>query len=307
MMKRMNNNNSVIVIKNKVNGASIVRNIILLCVSLACITPLILVISISFSNMQDIYEYGYRFIPRRIDFEAYKFILKEPKQLVDSYITSILMTVIGGSLSLVLTALIAYPMSRKDYIYRRPLSLYVVFTLLFNGGLVPWYILITQYLRLGDNFWVLVLPYLVHALYVIILRTFFATIPAEMIEAAYIDGANELKIFTNIILPMSKPALATVSLLIAFRYWNDWWLAMLFISSPEKRPLQYMLYTVMSNIEEMEKNFQYYASMQVGLEEFPKEPARMAMAVLAVGPMLFVFPFFQKYFAKGMTVGAVKG
>ena len=179
--------------------------------------------------------------------------------------------------------------------------------MLFNGGLVPWYILITKYLDLGDSIYVLILPYLVYALFVIILRTFFLNIPIEMIEAASIDGANEYYIFGKIILPMSKPALATVGLLIAFRYWNDWWLGMLFIGSSDKRPLQYMLYTIMSNIEELEKNFSNYSSMQIGEETFPKEPVRMAMAVLAAGPMLFIFPFFQKYFIKGMTIGAVKG
>jgi putative aldouronate transport system permease protein len=287
--------------------SKVIRNLALICVSLSCILPLILVVSISISDMDNIYEYGYRFLPVRLDLGAYKFILKNPKQLFDSYITSIIMTAAGGFFSLLVTSLVAYPMSRRDYKFKSQLSFYVVFTLLFNGGLVPWYIIITKYLRLYDNFLVLILPYLVHALYIIILRTFFVSIPIEMMEAASIDGANEYYIFWKVILPMSKPALATVGLLIAFRYWNDWWLGMLFVESPQKRPLQYLLYTIMSNIEELEKNFTHYSTAQIGLETFPKEPVRMAMAVLAAGPMLFVFPFFQRYFVRGMTIGAVKG
>ena len=285
----------------------IIQNILLTGVSLACMLPLILIISISVSDMDLIYEYGYRFIPVKLDLGAYQYIFKNPRQLLDAYATSIIMTTAGSLCSLIVTALLAYPMSRKDYRHKGSLSLYVVFTLLFNGGLVPWYILITKYLHLNNNFLVLILPYLVYALYVIILKTFFVGIPIEMVEAASIDGANKYYTFWKIILPMSKPALATVGLLIAFRYWNDWWLGMLFIESPNKRPLQYMLYTIMSNIEELEKNFAHYANMQVGEETFPKEPVRMAMAVLAAGPMLFIFPFFQRYFVRGMTIGAVKG
>ena len=181
------------------------------------------------------------------------------------------------------------------------------FTLLFNGGLVPWYILISKYLQLKDHLAVLILPYLVYPWYVIILRTFFKSVPYELVESAQIDGCGEWRTFWSVVLPMSKPALATVGLLIAFRYWNDWYLGMLFITERELRPLQYLLYSIMSNLEEFERNFHITAIMGDMNATFPSEPVRMAMAVLGAGPMLIVFPFFQKYFVRGLAVGAVKG
>jgi putative aldouronate transport system permease protein len=257
--------------------------------------------------MESIQKEGYALIPKAIDLGAYEYIFKQPKQLVDSYIVTIIVTLTGGVAGLFLTALLAYPLSRKDYKYARQTSFIIFFTLLFNGGLVPWYILITKYLHIKDTIFVLILPYLVYPWFVLLLRTFFSNIPAELIGAAEIDGAGEFKIFYSIILPMSKPALATIGLLIAFRYWNDWWLGMLFINKASLRPLQYLLYSIMSNLEEFERNLQAQAAMASLDATFPSEPVRMAMAVLAAGPMLIVFPFFQKYFVRGLTVGAVKG
>ncbi|OGO79676.1 MAG: sugar ABC transporter permease [Clostridiales bacterium GWC2_40_7] len=287
--------------------SSFLRNLILIFVCILCIIPLLLVISISISNTDYITKEGYTIIPRTFDLGAYIFILKQPKQLIDSYIVSIVVTILGSAVSLIFTAMLAYPLMRKDYKFSKQITFIVFFTLLFNGGLVPWYILITKYLHLKDSILALILPYLIYPWFVLILRTFFSSIQFELIEAAEIDGAGEFKTFWAIILPMSKPALATIGLLIAFRYWNDWWLGMLFIKSENLKPLQYLLYTIMSNMEEFERNFQATAIMQSNDVTFPREPVRMAMAVLAAGPMLIVFPFFQKYFVRGMAVGAVKG
>ncbi|WP_113672022.1 carbohydrate ABC transporter permease [Vallitalea guaymasensis] len=272
--------------------------------AILCVLPLLLIISISLSSMDSIFNEGYKFLPRGLNFDAYKFILRDSKQIFDSYWVSIKLTFIGTLVSLILTAAIAYPLSRNDFKYQKLFMFFVFFTMLFNGGLVPWYMLITNGLHLKDTLSVLILPYLLNAWYVILMRTYFKSIPYSLIEAAKIDGSSEIYTFIKIILPMSKPALATVGLLTMLRYWNDWWLGMLFVESDNLVPLQYLMHRIMSNLEELQKEVSLYAS---SMENFPSEPARMAMAIIAAGPMLFIFPFFQKYLVKGMTVGSVKG
>ena len=257
------------------------------------------------SSSDAIYQYGYSLFPKEINFDAYQYLFQDSTQIVQSYWVTIRVVVIGGIASLLLTAMIAYPLSREHYKLKNQVSFIVFFTMLFNGGLVPWYILITNYLHLKDTIWVLILPYLISAWNVILMRTFFKSIPNEVLEAAEIDGANELQIFIKMVLPMSKPGLATIGLLTALRYWNDWWLGMLFIEKDELIPLQYLLYRLMTNIEELKNDALQGAATAV--MDLPTEPARMAMAVIAAGPMLLIFPFFQKYFVKGLTVGAVKG
>jgi putative aldouronate transport system permease protein len=177
--------------------------------------------------------------------------------------------------------------------------------MLFNGGLVPWYMVITNVLHIKDTLFALIMPYTIVAWYVILLKTFFLGLPSEIIEAAYVDGSSEFNTFIKIVLPMSKPALASVGFLMLLRYWNDWWLSLLFIETSSKQSLQYMLYALMASIEEIARDAQ--ASGMDSDINFPSEAARMAMAVLAAGPMLFIFPFFQKYFVQGLTIGAVKG
>lgn len=275
---------------------------ILLC--LLCVIPIILIISVSISSSDAIYLEGYSLIPKEINLKAYQYIFRDGSQLIQSYWVTIRVVLIGGIGSLLLTAMIAYPLSRDQYKLKNPISFFIFFTMLFNGGLVPWYILITNYLHLKNTLWVLILPYLITAWNVILMRTFFKSIPNEVLEAAEIDGASEWKIFSRMVLPMSKPALATIGLLTALRYWNDWWLGMLFIEKDKLVPLQYLLYRLMTNIEELKKGD---AMMGAVVLDLPTEPARMAMAVVAAGPMMLIFPFFQKYFVKGITVGAVKG
>ena len=212
-------------------------HVIMLIVCAFCVLPLILVVSISLTDMDYIYANGYSFFPRETTTGAYEYIAKNPKELVDAYKVTIFVTAVGTVFGLLFSAMLAYPLSRRDYRYRSKLSFLVFFTLLFNGGLVPTYILISKYLQLKNNLLVLILPYLVYPWYVILLRTFFQSIPFEMVESAMIDGCGEWKTFWSIILPLSKPVLATVGLLIAFRYWNDWYLGMLYISDRTLRPL----------------------------------------------------------------------
>lgn len=292
--------------KNKRGGISqFLINALFMIFSLLCIIPIITIISISFSREADIYSYGFRLIPLKITTLPYEIIFKNPMQIINSYFISILVSVVGMILSLLLISMIAYPLSRLDFKYRNKLAFFVFFTMLFNGGMVPWYITISR-LQLKDTIWVLILPYIANAWFILLLRTFIQTISISIIESAKIDGASEFRVFFTLILPLAKPGLATVGLFIVLNYWNDWWLAMLFISSERLVPLQYMLYRMMSNIDFLSKNM---SALPAGIDmrSMPSETTRMAMCVLAAGPMLFVFPFFQKYFVKGLTVGAIKG
>ncbi|WP_135546401.1 carbohydrate ABC transporter permease [Paenibacillus cymbidii] len=272
---------------------------------LAIVVPLVLVVSISVSDEKLLLQHGYRLIPETFDLKAYRLILQSPGQLLNAYAITIAVTLLGTAAGLLMTALGAYVISRKDYRYRRITTIYVLFTMLFNGGLVPFYILVTQYLHLKDTLWALIVPYLLNPFYILIMKGFLDKLPGELYESAKIDGAREMRIFASIVLPLALPALATVGLFIAFAYWNDWWLGLLFVDSPGLVPLQLLLYRIMNTIEFLTNNIGV-AGVDIDLSSFPNLSARMAMAVLAAGPMMFVFPSFQKYFVSGLTVGSVK-
>jgi putative aldouronate transport system permease protein len=274
--------------------------------SLACIVPLISIISISFSNEVDILDHGYRLFPVKFDFTAYAYVLYKPLLLLNAFKVSLFVSVFGTIVSVMVMAGISYPLSRADYKLKSQLSFYVFFTMLFNGGLVPTYILISNYLHLKNTIWVLILPYLAVPWFILLLRSFMQKIPHSIIESCMMDGASEFRIFAQIILPLAKPGLATVALFSLLQYWNDWWLSLLYIDTEKLVPLQYMLYRMMQNIEFL-KNSGISLPPGVTTDQLPQESARMAMAILAAGPMLAVFPFFQKHFVRGLTVGAVKG
>jgi len=290
----------------KRNKENILICSVLFLLSMCCIVPLWLIISISFSAEADIVKYGYMFIPHKIDFTAYEFILKNPQQLTDSYIVTILSSFIGTALSVFIMMMVSYALSRTTFIARKQITFYLFFTMLFSGGMVPTYILITQYLNLKDSFWVYVLPHLVSPWHIVLLRTFFQKQPAALIESAKIDGAGEFRILMQIVAPVAKPVIATVALLGLLMRWNDWMTALLYINDEKLITLQYLLQKMMKDIQMFSQNVENLPQ-GMSLADLPSESARMAMAVLAAGPMLCVFPFFQKYFAKGLTVGAVKG
>jgi len=285
--------------------AKLIIYIIFTAFSLACIIPLVAIISISLSNEMDIVTSGYSLIPRKIDFSAYRFVLNQPLLILNAYKISIIVCTVGTALGLFTVSGVAYALSRPDFKLRRQLSFYVFFIMLFNGGVVPWYMLIARYLQLKDNIWVLILPYLATPWFILVLRTFMQKLPIEIIESCKIDGANEFRVFFTIVLPLSKAGLATIGLFILLQYWNDWWLSLLFIEVDKMVPLQYMLYRIMGNIQFLINSYAMPTNMKT--MDIPNESARMAMAVLATGPMLFVFPFFQRYFVRGLTVGALKG
>ena len=283
-----------------------IMNLVLLCFSLLCILPIVAILSISLSDEMTIANYGYSIIPRLISADAYLFIFKNPTDIINSYLVTIFVALTGLFLSLLIMSLIAYPLSRRDFRFRSSITFIIFFTMLFNGGMVPWYIMISNYLRLSNTIWVLVIPYLVNAWNILLLRTFFQTIPFSVIESAKIDGSGEFRTFFLMVLPLSKSALATVGIFVILHYWNDWWLPLLFITDKNLINLQFMLYKIMSNIQALLEQMQNVPG-NVNTDSLPNESARMAMCILAAGPMLFIFPFFQKYFVKGLTIGAIKG
>lgn len=297
----------MIVNKNSERLSKVIMNIILILVCILCFIPFVAVVSISFSSETAIALDGYSLIPREFSTLAYEFILKTPKTILDAYGVTIATSAIGTVLSLLIMSLCAYPISRPDFKYKNKVSFFIFFTMIFNGGLVPTYIWVSKYLGLSDNFWVLILPVVVSPWYLLLMRTFFSSIPNEIIESATVDGASEFGIYYKMILPLAKPALATVGLFTLLGFWNDWFRGLLYIESQGLVTLQYMLYKMMANIQELQNAMASNIGVNIDMSQLPNESARMAMCVLAAGPMIFIFPFFQKYFVKGLTVGSVKG
>lgn len=282
-------------------------NLLFIVLSLVVILPFLLVIVVSLTDEKSLTENGYQFIPSSFSLDAYRYLLDAPDILLRAYGVTFTVTIIGALAGLLLTAMTAYVISRQDYRYNRATTFYVFFTMLFSGGLVPSYILITQYLHLKDSLLALILPILLSPFNIMVMKGFMSKIPLEIIESAKIDGAREFRIFFRIILPLSTPAPATLGLLISFTYWNEWFNAMLYIDDPNKVPLQLLLVRTLNSIEFLTTNSEFTGQLGIDLSSFPNSSARMAIAVLAGGPMLVIFPFFQRFFVKGLTVGSLKG
>lgn len=278
---------------------------ILLIMLLATLLPFLTVVSVSFSEQEMIEEFGYHLIPMKISFEGYRYVFSSMKQIINSYLVTIFITVVGTVLSLMIVSAIAYSLSRRDFMYRRLVSTIVFIPMIFSGGVVPSYILITRYLNMADTIWVLFVPGLVGVWNIFLLRTFFSTLPMALIEKAKIEGANELQIYFKIVLPLSKTGLATVALFTSLSYWNEWFNSLLYINNDRFVTLQLLLYRIMENMQFLKNNVSS-TSIKTAMR-MPVEPAKTAMVIVAAGPMLVVFPFFQKYFVKGITIGAVKG
>lgn len=272
--------------------------------ALLCLLPFIMLVSGSFTSEEVIRFQGYSILPREVTTEAYALIFRSPEKIISAYGISILITAAGTAAGLFLLTMTAYVLSRKDFKYRNRFSFFFYFITLFNGGTVCTYIFYIRYLHLKDNLLALILPGLMNIFYLLIMRTFVASIPAELIESAKIDGAGEFRIFIQIILPLLKSGLATIGLLLALGYWNDWYNAMLYIDTEWKYPLQYMLYDLMQRQQALSM-----LASQIGIrvESMPTNSLKLAMAVVATGPIILLYPFVQKYFVKGITIGSVKG
>lgn len=276
--------------------------------SLTFIVPFIYVLSIALSNEMDVMKYGYTLIPKNPDWTAYQAIFRNPTQLIDAYAVTIANTALGTFLALLLQTMAAYPLSRSNFKLKGFVTFYIFFTVLFGGGLIPTYILNTKYLHLGNTFWIYIVSGLVSGWNIIIIRTFFQGIPTAIVESAKLDGASEFTIFGKIIIPLSKPVIATIGVLTVLGKWNDWNTTLIYISNPKLYTLQYLLQKLLRDAEYVQQMIQSGMVSSQNMEDLlPTEAMRFAMAVVAAGPMLVIFPFFQKYFTKGLTVGAVKG
>ncbi|CDZ24952.1 carbohydrate ABC transporter membrane protein 2 [[Clostridium] cellulosi] len=286
---------------------NIVFNVVLIIVTLLCILPIVLIFMISISDERILIEQGYTFFPKKISFATYEYLFKDTASLLDAYKVTIFTTVVGTAISTAMTMMYAYPISRKSFKYRNVFSFIIFFTMLFQGGLVPWYILYTRYLHINDTLLALIMPGFVSAFNCLIIRTFFRQgLPDEILDAAKVDGAGEFYTFVRIVIPLSTPAIATIALFQALFYWNDWYICMLFIQDSKLFNLQYSLYQALNSLEALSSNSVNAAGVGSAVN-VPTETMRMAMAILSIGPIVLAYPFFQRYFVKGLTIGAVKG
>ncbi|MDR1638466.1 MAG: carbohydrate ABC transporter permease [Clostridiales bacterium] len=273
--------------------------------SIVGVVPFLLVLGSSLSSEESIRRTGFALIPSDFSTQAYEIILKAPDTLIGSYVVTIGITAIGTAIGLLITAMTGYALSRRDFPLRNAISFYIYFTSLFSAGLVPFYLMMVQTYHLRDSYLAILLPLLVSPWLIILMKNFAKALPHEVTESGKIDGAGDFQIFTRLILPMLTPALATIGLFLAIGYWNEWYYSSLFLSSSVKyRPLQYELYQVTNKIEAIKNS---YAGAVVRLADLPGETLKMATAVIATGPIILVYPFVQKYFVAGITVGAVKG
>ncbi|KOP68919.1 carbohydrate ABC transporter permease [Paenibacillus solani] len=289
------------------SGWNVVFNLIAGIFSFLCVFPFLFVMIISFTDEGALARNGYQIWPEKWSLEAYKYVFQTGDTLLRSYGVTIFVTVVGTLISLFIISLYAYAISRKGFRYRNFFAFFAFFTMLFNGGLVPTYIVATQLLHLKDSIWALILPLALNAFYIMILRTFYSTsVPDAIIESGKIDGASEFKIFYKLVLPLSLPGLATIGLFSTLGYWNDWFNALLYIDDPNLVPLQSMLMRIETSMQFILQNSQNSSLSMTALQSMPQDTSRMAMVVLATGPIILAYPFFQRYFIQGLTIGAVK-
>lgn len=283
----------------------IAAHIVLFILSICVLVPFVLLISSSITEEDTLIRYGYSLLPKKFDLSAYKYLLTETSSIVRGYAISALVTVVGTVVNLILTILFAYPLSRKDLPGRNIFSFYLFFTMLFNGGLVSSYMMWTQTFHIKNTIWALIVPNLMMTgFYVIMMRTYFTSnIPDAVIEAARVDGAGEARILVQIVLPMSLPILATVGLMGGIGYWNDWLNGLYYISDDRYLSIQVLLKKMLSNTEMLKRA----AASGVVAGQVPSTGIKMAVAVMGALPVLVIYPFFQRYFVKGISVGAIKG
>lgn len=277
---------------------------IIILFAIVCLIPFILVISSSFTSETSIIQNGYTLFPKDFAVDAYKMLFAS-NTIGPAYGVTIFVTVIGTLLSMLITSACAYALSCKQFYHRGKIAFFIYFTMLFSGGLVPTYLWITKYLHLTDSIWALILPALVNPWNLLLLRNFFNGIPDSLSESARIDGANDLVILFKIILPISLPGLATIGLFYALAYWNEWYKALLYIRDSSKYPLQYLIMQIQRNIQYVQQNAAQGGATTEGI--VPAYSSQMATAVVTIGPIILLYPFLQKYFVQGLTVGSVKG
>lgn len=282
--------------------------IILAVLVIVAMLPILLIVVASFSSETSLIRNGYSFWPENWSLDAYYYMVKQGVMIVRAYGISFFVTIVGTALSVLLTTMLAYPMSRKSFKYRNILAFFVFFTMLFNGGIVPSYIMWTKFFHIKDTIWALIIPnYLVTAFNVILVKNYYQnSIPDSLIEAAQLDGASELKIFFKVMFPLAVPTVATISLFTGICYWNDWTNGLYYINNEKLYSIQQLLMKIMNNIQALRSNSNA-ALLGTGAVELPGTSIRMAMAVIGILPIMIIYPFVQKYLVKGVVVGAVKG
>lgn len=287
----------------------LISTIVLLLIAAMCVIPFFLMLSSSFTDNATVAVTGYSFIPPKFSLEAYEYLWKEGPKILRSYGISILITVVGTVSSLILTLLLAYPLSRKDFPLQKPLAVIVFFTLLFNGGMVPTYLIYSRIFHINNTIAALIIPaLLLNGFNVMLMRTYLMTnIPSAIIEAARIDGMGEFRILLKMVLPLSLPIIATIGLLVGVAYWNDWFNALLYINEEELYSLQVLLSKILQNAQFLATNVSFGGNLAGSSRNIPSTTVRMAIAVVGTLPVLIIYPFFQKYFEKGLLIGAVKG
>jgi len=296
--------------KNMIESKSFntASTIILTLLVVLAMLPIVLIVIASFTEESALIRNGYSFLPEALSLDAYYYMVKQGAMILRAYGISFFVTIVGTVLSVLLTTSLAYTMSRKSFKARNVLSFFVFFTMLFNGGIVPSYIMWTRIFNIKNTILALIIPnYLVQAFNVILVKNYFAnSIPDSLIEAAQIDGASELTIYTRIMMPMAVPTVATISLFTGIAYWNDWTNALYYVTNEKLYSIQQLLMKIMNNIQALRSNINS-SLLGTGVVDLPGTSVRMAMAVIGILPIVIVYPFVQKYLVKGVVVGAVKG
>lgn len=270
-----------------------------------CLYPLLLTIMVSISKENLVQLHGYKLIPEQVSFETFRYLWdKNGDRIVNAYAITIFVTVVGTAFSMLVTTLFAYVTANRSVRYRNVLSFYAYFTVIFSAGIVPWYIVCVRVLHITNTIFALFAPYLINVWFLFLMRSYFQSIPESLIESAKIDGANDLFIYSWIVMPLSKTALLTVSMFYALQFWNDWWLPIMLVSRKGLFPLQYWLFSTLTNVQALSNTSASSFASNISL---PTETVKMAVTVITIGPIIFLYPFIQKYFVKGLIIGAIKG
>lgn len=299
---------SAVEIRSFSKGTNIIFNILLAAVALSCVLPFFFIIILSLTKESDITTYGYQFWPKHWTFASYEYLARMSNQLLTSLGASIFITVIGTIMNSLFSSTYAYAISRKDFAFARFFTIFALVSMLFTPGMVPTYLVVTQMLGLKDNIWAIILPQAFGVYNVLIMRTYFKTsISESILESARVDGAGELKIFWDIVVPLAIPGIATISLFTCLSLWNDWFNAMLYLTDTKFIPLQYLLVQIQNNIQYMTQAMTQGGGTAMAGASIPTEGMKFAVVVIATLPIALTYPFFQKYFVKGMQIGGVKG
>jgi putative aldouronate transport system permease protein len=296
------------VARKRFDLTTIAKHTTFLVLCFLCLYPLALVLGISFSDELEIAKSGFSAIPVKFSTKAYEFLFTSADTVIRAYALTIFVTVVGTAVSTLIIAMFAYPLSRKDFRERKFFNGTIILTMLFSGGLIPWFMVCVNVLHINDTVLALILPYLMSPWYVVIMRTFFkSSIPDSIVESAKMDGAGELKIFFSIVIHLAAPGMATIALFNTITYWNDYWINMTLVNDPMLYNLQFLMMRVQMNIQYLSANAANLGAASAEIvRNLPSRSAQMAMTIITIGPIVLAYPFFQRFFVKGITIGSLK-